>query len=223
MNSSLKKIVLDKDFYLYIGIMSKACTECKVVKPFTDFSKHKTTRDNLQCACKACFKLRQHQTYVEKKTEINVRNNAHYANNKDAVRVKHAEYFQQNKEKVNLRIKQRLDTDPQFKICRNMRRRLVQVIETKGKTKFLSDALGCTWEQFQAYLESQFSPEMTWTNHGTYWVVDHIVPCVFFDHTKENQRKACWHYTNFQPLESMANIKKSGSLVAVLPVFVNDE
>lgn len=35
----------------------KKCTKCKVDKPLTEFSKHKHTKDGLNCHCKVCIKI----------------------------------------------------------------------------------------------------------------------------------------------------------------------
>jgi hypothetical protein len=35
----------------------KKCAKCKVTKPFSEFYKHKSTKDKLHCWCKDCTKL----------------------------------------------------------------------------------------------------------------------------------------------------------------------
>jgi hypothetical protein len=48
---------------------------------------------------------------------------------------------------------------------------------------------------------------MTWKNHGL-WDVDHIKACTNFDLTDSEQQRACFNWSNLQPLEHIANIKK---------------
>ena len=50
---------------------------------------------------------------------------------------------------------------------------------------------------------------MTWENYGTYWHIDHIIPCGAFDLTKKTAQKKCFHYSNLQPLEAVENFKKN--------------
>ena len=50
---------------------------------------------------------------------------------------------------------------------------------------------------------------MTWDNYGSYWHVDHIIPCCKFDLTDPEQQLKCFHYTNLQPLEATANLRKN--------------
>ena len=67
--------------------------------------------------------------------------------------------------------------------------------------------------QLKQYLENQFKPGMTWQNHTvTGWHIDHIMPCSIFDLSKPEKQKACFHYTNLQPLWYYENIRKSNKV-----------
>ena len=51
----------------------------------------------------------------------------------------------------------------------------------------------CSIEQFKNYLESQFDDEMSWESYSKYgWHQDHIIPCSFFDLSKEEEQKKCF-------------------------------
>lgn len=81
-------------------------------------------------------------------------------------------------------------------------------------SKCLVSYLGCTLQQFKQYLESKFNYGMTWENHGSgvgKWELDHIVSCNNFDLSKEEDRKNCFYYTNFQPLWWEDHKKKSNT------------
>ena len=42
---------------------------------------------------------------------------------------------------------------------------------------------------------------MSWENYGKGgWVIDHAMPCDFFDLTDEIMQKRCFHWTNLQPI-----------------------
>ncbi len=43
--------------------------------------------------------------------------------------------------------------------------------------------------------------------------IDHIIPCSSFDLTKDENQKACFHYTNLQPLTKEENMKKSNKIL----------
>ena len=78
-----------------------------------------------------------------------------------------------------------------------------------------NEILGCTFEEFKAYLESKFETWMTWENKGLWngelnygWDIDHIIP--LSSATSEEELIKLNHYTNLQPLCSQVNryIKK---------------
>jgi hypothetical protein len=53
---------------------------------------------------------------------------------------------------------------------------------------------------------------MNWSNHGSYWEVDHIIPCDNFNMQDFEQQKLCFHYTNLQPLTITENRQKSNKI-----------
>jgi acyl-CoA hydrolase len=52
--------------------------------------------------------------------------------------------------------------------------RVISALDGKSKSKRTLEILGCTADKFRQYLESMFSPEMNWQNHGEVWEIDHI-------------------------------------------------
>ena len=79
--------------------------------------------------------------------------------------------------------------------------------------------MGCTGDELRQYLESKFEPWMTWENYGKRstiknWDIDHIIPCSKFDVECPVQQHACFHYSNLQPMEHFANIKKSDKVIS---------
>ena len=69
--------------------------------------------------------------------------------------------------------------------------------------------IGCTIEELRKHIESLFEPWMTWENQGLGgWDLDHIKACVKFDFTDPEQQRACFNWSNLQPLEHIENMKK---------------
>lgn len=120
-----------------------------------------------------------------------------------------------NADTVNARLRvwrrERLRSDPQFRISCNLRRRLAHACKniSRGKLSAVKDA-GCTAEFLVEYIESKFDENMTWDNYGSYWHIDHIKPLSAFDLTDDKQFLEACHYTNLQPLEARENIRKGG-------------
>lgn len=80
--------------------------------------------------------------------------------------------------------------------------------ELKGtKTRTVS-LLGCSIHEFRVYIQSLFKPGMSWKNYGRRWELDHIRPVSSFDLSKPRQQKACFRWSNFQPLWAKENRKK---------------
>ena len=100
-----------------------------------------------------------------------------------------------------------METDPLFKLKKQLKGLIRDSLRSKGLK--ISDRtiniLGCTVEEFNQHIESQFEPWMTWDNKGLYyselnygWDIAHIVPTssgmTYDEVIKLN------HYTNLQPL-----------------------
>lgn len=49
---------------------------------------------------------------------------------------------------------------------------------------------------------------MTWDNYGSYWHIDHIIPCAAWNLTQDENNKYCWNFRNLQPLMSSMNQSK---------------
>ena len=115
-----------------------------------------------------------------------------------------------NKAKLARRQRERLRTDTAYAIKRNLSRRLNKIMKGVGGVKPATTMkiVGCTRDELLVHLASKFKPGMTMENQGSYWHVDHIMPCAAFDHHIPAQVRTCWHYTNLQPLEAKENQSK---------------
>lgn len=104
--------------------------------------------------------------------------------------------------------------NPEFHILQCLRSRLGSAIRQAkaNKTCRTMALLGCPWVWLEVHLESLFKPGMTWANHGPVWHIDHIKPCAAFDLMDSEQQKACFHWTNLQPLFVRDNLKKGAKV-----------
>jgi hypothetical protein len=160
---------------------------------------------------------------------IRSKNLAYYAANKERVRANNAAYYAVNREKVlaqntvynafnRAKIsrnkaryeKQRVETDPVFRLTKNLRRRLSLAFKAqKGrKSQTTLGLIGCSRDKLRQHLVSQFREGMTLENHGKVWHIDHIRPCSSFDLSDPNQAILCFHYSNLQPLFADENMRK---------------
>lgn len=141
-----------------------------------------------------------------------------YQNNKENVLLYTKEYSIKNKEKIVKRNieyqKNRIKNDALYKFsfytrC-NIRSSFKRGDVKYRKTNKASDILGCTIDYFREYIESKFLEAMTFDNYGE-WHLDHIIPIA----TAKNEQDIIRlnHYTNFQPLWAIDNMKKGKKLL----------
>ena len=107
--------------------------------------------------------------------------------------------------------RERLQNNVQVRLASRLRGRLREALRRAGAVKSVRmiKLVGCSIPFFMYYLEQQFAPGMMWSNYGFYgWHIDHIRPVASFDLTKPAQQRACFHYSNLQPLWGKDNISK---------------
>lgn len=115
----------------------------------------------------------------------------------------------ETRKKRNFNRRRRLKTDAQYRLSQVLRSRLHHALARRAKKSAPTEVLiGCTVAFVVKHLESQFMAGMSWANHGSEWEVDHKKPVASFDLTRDEEQKACFHYSNLQPLWKHANRRK---------------
>lgn len=118
------------------------------------------------------------------------------------------------KERQNY-IKKVRDSNPCFKLAHNLRSNLrINLLKYYGSKKVSSfeKLVGYSYADLKLHLEKQFTPEMSWSNFGSFWEVDHIVPVSWFK-TEEQLIKRGYCLSNLQPLEKVLNCSKQDKFV----------
>jgi hypothetical protein len=108
------------------------------------------------------------------------------------------------------RARERRKTDPLFALRNNISRRIRENLINDYKSESTKTIIGCSIQELKIYLESMFTEGMYWENYGE-WHIDHIIP-ISSAKTNEEVYKLN-HYTNFQPLWSVDNLRKSNKMV----------
>lgn len=199
---------------------SKHCTICKKERKLSEFAKHKLTKDGLHHDCRFCAaeyrrRNREKRSAYDKqfhKDRPEVRK-AWVEKNIDRVRELKREgqkrYWKKHKEKIQQKHKEKLQNDPKYKLKRrfyhfikdSFRR---QGFPKKGENK---EIIGCDYEFFIQYIESQFKDGMNWENIE----IDHIYP---LNRAKDSEEvKRLCHYTNLQPMFGPDNSSKKDKLI----------
>lgn len=123
------------------------------------------------------------------------------------------EYLIISRDMRNRTQRRRYKKDMLYKLKHKLRVMLTDI--KKHYSLKTESILGCSFKEFQIYLESKFDKWMKWSNQGLYngefnygWDIDHIIPLSSAKNKEELIKLN--HYSNLQPLCSKINrdIKK---------------
>jgi hypothetical protein len=176
---------------------TKVCGVCKEKLPSSEFYKRKLSKDGLAALCKKCNAEKGKSRYACHREEIIRKVTEYNKTNAEKKRVWRRKY-----------IKDRLKTDLEFRLSRNLRKRLWELLRGSEKNVSAVTDLGCTQEELIKHLELQFVPGMSWDNYGPDWHVDHIVPLSWYKLEDVEEQRRAVHYTNLQPLFKKDNLAK---------------
>jgi hypothetical protein len=217
-------------------MVSKVCNTCQLELSLDNFTKDKSTKDNLKNICKKCCSIKNTEWRNNNKQKRSEYQKEYKTKNKEYLKEynkkrnedfkikngisRHTLWDRKNKTRRKKLLQYRLKTDPVFALKYRLRSSLNAIFRHNGYTKKHKshDILGCSYEEFMLHLENQFEDWMNWDNRGLYdgefnygWDIDHIIPTSLAK-TECELIKLC-HYTNLQPLCSKINrdIKKNKS------------
>jgi hypothetical protein len=146
--------------------------------------------------------------------------------NVEQIFLKRQKYYQNHKSEVNynnyLRKLRMNKNDLNWILASRIRGRLRHCLIIKNittsKQRHTLQYIGCDINTLRSYLEKQFKEGMTWNNYGKKgWEIDHIIPCSYFDFSKEKNIYICFNYKNLQPLWRKENLQKSNKIPEILP------
>ncbi len=189
----------------------KKCSKCRIFKGLSCFNKNKARYDGHANYCKKCESVSRKQHYEKYKDRYREKHRKYQQdeNNKHVFRKANRKFARNNRGKINDYKNKRYHNDNEYRILAILRSRLVKSLNGKSKDSSAKELLGCDIKDFISHIESQFTENMNWENYGTYWHIDHIIPCAKFDLSNLEEQKVCFHHTNMQPLEAKKNIAKS--------------
>ncbi|PCI28263.1 hypothetical protein COB55_04075 [Candidatus Wolfebacteria bacterium] len=204
---------------------------CNEVKLIEEFVKNSRKPGEYLCQCKDCKRISCEKWRENNPEKIKEYIKQYYENNKENILLKSKIWEEENKEyrknytkqwkkdnKEHVRSyentynKQRRENDLGYKILGNLRGRLTKIFNGNPKDKTTMELTDCTIEFLVKYLRNGYYNEMKDDNYGTYWVIDHIIPCALFDLTNPEHQKICFHWTNLQPLTWQDNNDKGTKL-----------
>lgn len=202
----------------------KTCTQCLNELELAQFYFIKS-ENRYRSKCKKCY-----QVYLKQRKDANRDKHLEYlkqyrAKNKDKLKQSQIkwystkgkqwkrEYDQNNKQLIRNRDNSRYRTDVQFRLKKVLRTRFQKVLNGSKKSESVTKLLGCKLDEFEQWIEYQFSPDMTWETYGELWNIDHVIPCAKFNLSDPEHQKLCFHWSNCRPLSKPENESKNSKIV----------
>jgi hypothetical protein len=195
----------------------KKCNSCKQIMPISEFTFRKYSQkgkkyQRYDTHCKICFRVYRSKFPSREKNTKSKYDTEYTKNNKEKVKKRHSIYYAKNKDVIHQKRRKYYQNHPDKKIALYCRKRVADLFKS-GRD--FPNLIGCDTE----FLYNWFTfllvdnPTMTMENHGTYWHIDHVIPCAKWDMYDEEQKKKCFHWTNLAPLEASENISKSNKII----------
>lgn len=212
----------------------KTCSKCHETKSLDWFGKLKSSPDGLKYDCKECrhnYNIANREKISEKnksyyethKSELLIKNKEYRLNNIDAIHQQKKQYRSDEKVKAHIqlknkeylpirknKIKELRKTNLNFKLSEVLRSKFHKYL--KNHPTSMVNVLGCDLEFFKEWISFRFDKNMNWSNYGSQWHIDHVLPINMFNFMDENDIKVCYHWTNLQPLQKFENQSKSDNL-----------
>lgn len=190
------------------NIDTKQCIKCNNIKTINLFSKGRRS-------CRLCCNIETKIYKQQHKENISTYNKKYKEVHKDKIKEYNQNYNIENRLTIQTRhtlyLKNKRKTDPKYKMSCLLRNRIKAFLngENRKKTKML---LGCDYNFIKNWLESQFSNEMNFKNHGIVWHIDHVIPCNKFNILDEIEQLQCFNWSNLQPLLASKNLRKKDKI-----------
>jgi len=203
-----------QSFKVEQGIPMKRCSICQEYLDLSSFSKCKRNGHGFSYCCKSCASISFKEWSLKYKDALILKRKT----NRIILTAKNIEWQKKNPGKVSAskrRTHVKSYATPRGKLNLCVKVSICRTIQKGSKrNRHWEDLVGYTVEKLKKHLEKQFTPQMFWDNHGTYWHIDHKIPISAFNYAtpEDADFKRCWALKNLQPLEARKNIQKSDKL-----------
>jgi len=187
----------------------KICDICKISKLIEKYKKY--TENSYSKTCKKCLnkkdKIRK-KNLIQKKYETIMVKCEKCSQEKALKNFAKLKKFYKKKiciscyptfltEQKNERCNNEKETNINYRFKKSLAARLRSVLVKNTSTM---NYIGCNIQYLREWFEYNFLPEMDWSNYGSYWCIDHIIPINKFDLTNEDEKFKCWNWSNLIPV-----------------------
>jgi len=178
---------------------TQKCSKCKKRKLLNEFPKYGNEK-KCRNYCRECGRLMCKNYKKGNRDKVSDYNKKYKSEHKSDI-TQYNRVWSSNRRKTN----------EQYKIKNTLRIRTIKALKGSAKLSTTMKLLGCSLEFLIKWFKFRFTEDMTMSNHGKIWHIDHVIPCSKFDLINDEQQKKCFHWTNVQPLHGARNIKKGDS------------
>lgn len=162
----------------------KTCNKCNTTKELDQYHKCSRSVGGYVQVCKKCRNTQIRAYEIKNADKIRVKKQKHYQKVKDERKACHEKNKARILERQYKLEKKRYHLDPNYRLLKLLRSGQYKVLNGTSKSASTIGLLGCTSEQAQFHIESQFTEGMTWNNIH----IDHIQPCASFNLKDESEQ-----------------------------------
>ena len=151
----------------------KRCSKCEIIQNIENSNKDKNRKDGLNSICRL---------FRKKYYDENL--------------VKYQKYNEQKKGRRNIYLKNKRETDVNFRIISNTRNRIYKSLKGMTKQSSTKETLGIDIETYKKWIELQMTPELNWS------IIEivHVKAICLFDVSNDEELKLVFNWKNTQPL-----------------------
>lgn len=191
-------------------LMEKQCVKCAVLKPISQFGRHRIQKDGLNCRCRDCCRAQRAEFYAANPETCRAAARAYYRDNREKCRQWNREWISANRERRAEKKRINRAESPAATLHHRVSASLSRSLRAGKGGRKTAGIVGWTVAELKAHLERQFLRGMGWENMGQ-WHIDHIVPLSSFTITgpDDPEVRRAWALTNLRPLWAKDNLAKS--------------
>ena len=207
-NKSLSNFYYDKRYDRYHKRCNKCCSDAKKKRWDANPDKYREYQKEYRKLTRSEYNKYMVQYRKEHPDYVKKQNHEYYY--EKGGKEKNRSYAKSRLHITREQERKRYHTDMQFRLRKVLRTRMNKFV--KKRTIHSSDLLDCDIDFYTKYLEIQFSGDMNWKNYGSYWNIDHVIPCASFDLSVEENQKICFHWSNTRPYIKSENESKQDTI-----------
>lgn len=185
-------------FGMLVGV--KTCARCSIEKPTTEFHKNKARPDGVETYCKECNNQRLRESYAKDPQSKITKTRQYHLDNPRWSKDTQRKWHQDNKERRYQKVKNRLDTDPEFL---KYRRDLVARKERERRAQKANTEVTKVTKNHYNNILLEFNNQC--------WICEVKLTQVVWDHVQPLAKGGSHSVDNLRPACNPCNVRKNAT------------